>query len=1397
MVLGFIVMTSCPALNEHGLPNSCLLDRVDALGILLFLPFLCYRIIILGRVSKTSETNINAYAEISMLLVLASTVCISFRWTVSSFIVLIGQLTALQLHRVQRSRVLVSSPELLVMWLWRTILECSRAISVPSILNAAVFVTTSAALLSELASCPSCPEGFDDATVFARINMTYLQPMLNLGKSKILSVADMPKIPSSLDAEKCYTKYQKSLVTFKSTSKNRVIFALLKSEKYKVIFLLLVDVLSDITGYITPLILSYFLSALQKYREGSEPAYPAIYFSIGLGAVSMLNSTLRGVYGVMTAIIFQSMRSALIQTVYYKALKLDPGSRQHFDNAKIMNLINVDCSTVQMAYSQVTTLISAPVGLIVCVIQLWFFLGISTLASIPIYLFYVPFISYTTRQLMRRFPEMMAVKDRRTKSTMNIIRNIKSLKLYAWEKPYIDQVLTDRDNELAVQQKYLRYSVSQNTVSTLLDDLVATAVFIAFLYLSGAALTAEIVFPAIAMLSLVSGPLFSLPAAISSLGRAWTSQQRLNELFNSKEEDWRNYHKVASSSPCVCMEKAHVTWSQGGPVALPQVTFTLKPGELCCILGRVGAGKSALIKTLCGQMFVENGTVKISEHLAYCSQEPWLQYKSIRENILFGQNYEKEWYDLVIAACDLSSDLASFSDGDAVEIGEKGIRLSGGQKARVALARAVYSRAQVYLLDDVLSAVDEHVASHLLENLFSPTGVLAGKTIVLATNSSRPLRYASRVVCLKDGDFVYDGPPSSSAIHYFSSATTLKGTSLPPDNFDRLKYLQPFDYPAPTPQPQTYEPEANSRDELFPDTPVLKVFWRYLESAGLDVAGLSVFLILLSVILPNMIMIWLTIWSDKNLSGLYESRWYLTGYLCLSLASALAIFSCYYVYYGVLVIRASRTLHNNMLVRVVRAPMSFFEKTAIGAVMNRFTGDIMGIDNGMPRLLYAFVRSLIGCIVSISIAIFGAPFILIVLVPALIQYNAYRQLFVPCARQMQKLSSSARGPILSFVEESIKGIATVSAFGLRPLFREGYRLRSNYWMHVTFTRSTLRRWLQFRIQVISAILTVSAALILVYLVGYWSIPVGIAGIVLHSIRLSVTRLSWIVQAWTDLEVNSVAAERIFEYSEMQTEAPEHVPNSILPYEWPDEGIVKATNFCTRFHPDQADVLHSINFTINAGEKIGIVGRTGAGKSTLTLALFRIIEKTEGDMVIDGINTAEIGLHDLRSRLSIIPQDAQVFKGTLRSNLDPLGEVDDARLWQVLELCHLKDHFSQNAHTLGLDTPLSEGGGNISRGQAQLICLGRALLRPTKVLVLDEATASVDAETDSLLQQTIRSEFSDRTIITVAHRINTLDNADRILLMEKGCVKEFDTYANLVASKGAFYQLLHAHSSKPT
>lgn len=1380
----------CPVLDKSGLPSQCLIDRLDLGLVVILSPFVLYKILALSKQAKTSTSSVSFHSELSIWLAMASTVTILLRWNLSSAIITVMQVMVIQLHRAQRHKVLVASPELLLFWVFRMFFELLRLSVRTSFLNLGAFIFVAATFLMELSSAPAHPTGFDDTTVFGRITASYLTPMLQVAKTKVLDSHEIPNIPSSLSAGECFSEYDRCLRSYPQENKYKVLFALLRAERVRLLMLLSADIGASLSSYLTPPILSLFLRSLSKYKSDTGVVYPCLYLAFGLGLAKILEASISNLKSIATNMCLQSMRTSLMQGIYHKSLRLEPGARLEWDSAKIMNLLNVDSSTVMRVYTPITTLISAPIGLTVLVIQLWLFLGVSTLAVVPVFALYVPIISWTTHRLIRRFPEIMAAKDRRAKSTMTVIRNIKSLKLYAWEAPYSKLVTSDRAFELDTQRKFLKVQTLQNTVSTMLDNILASSVFVAFLYFTGEALTPEIIFPVISMLSLISGPLFELPSAISSLGQVWTAQFRINNFFDAPEEDFMNYyHNKEIDNGDVVFENATLKWGANGPQAISDLSLTLQCGDLCCIVGKVGTGKTAILKALIGQMQISEGKLSISsEKIAYCAQEPWLQFRSVRENILFGLEFDEEFYNQVLDACELVQDIASLDNGDKTEIGEKGFRLSGGQKARVALARAVYSRAKVVVLDDVFSAVDDNVGSKLLHRLFSPKGLLCDRTIILATNSGRPLRFASRLICLGDERITYNGEANSKAEKFLESTTSGldSGSPLPPDNFDRTSEIGVSKAPPAHMAKCSYSPPRPSEGEMFPDTPMLSVFTRFLKTAGFDVTCISLSTMLLSVVMPNLITVWLTIWSDKDLAGLWASRSYVSVYLILTFFTGVAIFFSNFYYYGSLVYRASRRLHDDMLSTVIRAPMSFFEKTPLGQVMNRFTGDIGSVDGKLPETMYGFMRNILFVTAALVITVAGAPLVLFVLLPMLPKYDSYRRLFVPGTRQLEKISSTSRGPILSHVEESIRGVATISPLALRPLFIESNEMRSDFWIHATFIRSSLRGWLEFRVNAMSALLTLTAGLTVIPLIRWWAI--GVAGIVLQSVQLAASRLSWIIQSWTDLEVSAVAAERIYLYTDMSTEAPSVTSLRPSPH-WPEHGAVELDDLCARYSPDRPDVLHNISVSIRSGEKIGVVGRTGAGKTTLSVMLFRILEATSGKISIDGLDISNIGLYDLRSRLAIIPQDAQIFKGTLRSNLDPLSEVDDLRLWQVLDICHLRDKFERGP---GLDAAIADGGEDISRGQSQLICLGRALLRPTKVLIMDEATASVDAKTDSLVQETIQKQFADHTVVTIAHRINTVMNYDRILVLSQGEIVEFDSPQNLLRAKGAFWHLAQSY-----
>lgn len=1284
--------------------------------------------------------------------------------------------------------------EILWFWLFQTLIAFVRVLaSLAGIRQVIGALAATALLLKCYYHISKKANAFEESNIFQVLSVDYLTVLLRAAKQRQLDRTDLPSRPPYLNSVNACQKLIESLHGFSIDGKYRVFWALLTSLRYHIISILVLNVAANFVTYLRPLVLAKFLTSLQSYSDGGTLT-PTMTFAVMLAATQLCDLALRSLGMLVSNIAFTTSRASLMGVIYRKSLNLSSAARESNEPAKIMNLLNVDTAMIEAVYANISTLVSAPLGLLICIWQLYHFLGISTVAAIPIYLLFIPYSSWHTRKMYRRFPETMAAKDKRTKATWGIFRNIKSLKLYAWEAPYFDKVAEARQNELAIVSKYRWLNSMMSSISIMLDDFVATAIFLAYLYYTHKALTPQVVFPVLSLLASLSEPLLALPRAVTSLGRALTAQHRINDFLGLSEQDTSNYERLIAVphndfvTPSIVIKDMSCTWGDvDGSIALENINLELRRGDLCCILGRVGQGKTALLRAVCSQMAITKGSITVAGRLAYCSQEPWLQFKTIRENILFGLEYEPEVYDRVLSACELLRDLDALPRGDMTEIGEKGIVLSGGQKARVALARAVYNRADVYVLDDVLSAVDEHVSRKLIDNLLASDGLLAGKTVVLGTNNLKVLSHASQIVILAENSIKCCGPPNS--IENISELLS-EVSDQPMDNIsftDRRKVLEP---PKESKTPRTaqllYIP--NRKEEKDVDINFSVVFGRYFASAGKMIAILSIALLFLSVLSKNLIMVWLTVWSDKNLSGLKASEFYVLVYLTLSVITGLAVFFSIYWFNGTMAIKASVVLHNSMLASTIRAPLLFFETTPLGTIMNRFTGDVDKIDNSLPDALYSFSRSFTNIVVSFAIMIVGAPFVLIVLVPLLLLYNSYRTLYFPGSRQLQRMGAASRSPILSHIEESIKGVHTIKSFDQIDQFVGIYELRSDYWMHVLFSRSSLRRWLNWRISWMTAVMTLASALCVTAIVSFTSWKVGLAGIVLHSTQRGGMMLSRIIQGWTNVEMSSVAVERVLSYIDLQPEAQEFGPTD-PPDHWPHLGEVELKNYSTRYRPELPLALKSVNLKLRSREKIGVVGRTGSGKSTMTLALFRILEAVEGSIEVDSLNIRQVGLHDLRSRLSIIPQDAQIFAGTLRMNLDPIGQATDQKLWDILGLCHLKENFSRTPG--GLDTLLSEGGENLSRGQAQLICLGRALLHDTHVLLLDEATASVDVATDQLVQSTIRTVFNDRTIITIAHRIDTIRDSDRIVVMDNGTIAEIGTPDELIAKKGAFYSLLNA------
>ncbi|KOX68195.1 Multidrug resistance-associated protein 1 [Melipona quadrifasciata] len=883
---------------------------------------------------------------------------------------------------------------------------------------------------------------------------------------------------------------------------------------------------------------------------------------------------------------------------------------------------------------------------------------------------------------------------------------------------------------------------------------------------------------------------------------------------------------------------------------LRNINLHVEQGQLIAVVGTVGSGKSSLLSALLGEMDKISGKVNTKGSIAYVSQQAWIQNASLQDNVLFGKSMHKSVYNRVIESCALNPDLKVLPAGDQIEIGEKGINLSGGQKQRVSLARAVYNDSDIYFLDDPLSAVDSHVGKHIFENVIGPSGLLKKKTRILVTHGITYLPEVDNIIVLKDGEItevgsykqllekrgafseflvqhlqeVHADGESEADLHEIKQhlESTIGSNELQQKltrGRSRLSESQSESssiadrrslngslkrqYSTSSQQSGTYENSNNIKEtKLLPPklgeklievekTETGSVKWRvyshYFKSIGWF---LSILTIIMNAVFQGFSIgsnAWLSVWSDSNLTDYnntvnqVEQNMYLGVYAGLGLGQAMASFFCDLApQLGCWL--AARQMHIMMLRAVMRAPLTFFDTTPTGRIISRFAKDVDVLDTSLPQQISDSIYCLFEVIATLVVISVSTPEFIAVIVPISVIYYFVQRFYVASSRQLKRLESVSRSPIYSHFSETVSGAQMIRAYGVQNRFIEESESKVDFNQMCYYPSIIANRWLAVRLEMVGNLIIFFSALFAV--LSRDTINSGVVGLsVSYALQITQT-LNWLVRMTSDVETNIVAVERIKEYGETPQEAAWKNADCVPPKEWPVQGRVEFKDYKVRYREGLDFVLRGLSFSVNGGEKVGIVGRTGAGKSSLTLALFRIIEAADGKIIIDDIDIAKLGLHDLRSRLTIIPQDPVLFSGSLRINLDPFNFYSDDEVWRALEHAHLKCFIKTLPN--GLLYELSEGGENLSIGQRQLICLARALLRKTKVLILDEATASVDLETDDLIQTTIRQEFKDCTILTIAHRLNTILDSDRVIVLDNGCIMEYDSPESLLHNSTSLF-----------
>uniref|UniRef100_A0A2K5NEP1 Multidrug resistance-associated protein 1 n=1 Tax=Cercocebus atys TaxID=9531 RepID=A0A2K5NEP1_CERAT len=1171
-------------------------------------------------------------------------------------------------------------------------------------------------------------------------------------------------------------------------------------------------------------------------NDTKAPDWQGYFYTALLFVAACLQTLVLHQYFHICFVSGMRIKTAVIGAVYRKALVITNAARKSSTVGEIVNLMSVDAQRFMDLATYINMIWSAPLQVILALYLLWRNLGPPILAGVAVMVLMVPVNAVMAMKTKTYQVAHMKSKDNRIKLMNEILNGIKVLKLYAWELAFKDKVLAIRQEELKVLKKSAYLAAVGTFTWVCTPFLVALCTFAVYVTIDkNNILDAQKAFVSLALFNILRFPLNILPMVISSIVQASVSLKRLRIFLSHEELEpdsiERRPVKDGGDTNSITVRNATFTWARSDPPTLNGITFSIPEGALVAVVGQVGCGKSSLLSALLAEMDKVEGHVAIKGSVAYVPQQAWIQNDSLQENILFGCQLEEPYYRSVIQACALLPDLEILPSGDRTEIGEKGVNLSGGQKQRVSLARAVYCNADIYLFDDPLSAVDAHVGKHIFENVIGPKGMLKNKTRILVTHSMSYLPQVDVIIVMsggkisemgsyqellaRDGAFAeflrtyasaeQEQDPEDNGVTGISGpgkeAKQMENGMLVTDSAGKQLQRQ---LSSSSSYSGDVSRQHNSTAELQKDGAKkeetwklmeadkaqtgqvkLSVYWDYMKAIGLFISFLSIFLFICNHVAALASNYWLSLWTDDPIvNGTQEhTKVRLSVYGALGISQGIAVFG-YSMAVSIGGILASRCLHVDLLHSILRSPMSFFERTPSGNLVNRFSKELDTVDSMIPEVIKMFMGSLFNVIGACIVILLATPIAAIIIPPLGLIYFFVQRFYVASSRQLKRLESVSRSPVYSHFNETLLGVSVIRAFEEQERFIHQSDLKVDENQKAYYPSIVANRWLAVRLECVGNCIVLFAALFAV--ISRHSLSAGLVGLsVSYSLQVT-TYLNWLVRMSSEMETNIVAVERLKEYSETEKEAPWQIQETAPPSNWPQVGRVEFRNYCLRYREDLDFVLRHINVTINGGEKVGIVGRTGAGKSSLTLGLFRINESAEGEIIIDGINIARIGLHDLRFKITIIPQDPVLFSGSLRMNLDPFSQYSDEEVWTSLELAHLKGFVS--ALPDKLDHECAEGGENLSVGQRQLVCLARALLRKTKILVLDEATAAVDLETDDLIQSTIRTQFEDCTVLTIAHRLNTIMDYTRVIVLDKGEIQEYGAPSDLLQQRGLFYNM---------
>lgn len=1340
-----------------------------------------------------------------------------FRWYVRFVViyVLVGETTAFNLVRSVReyydkSVFYLYTSEIVCQFLFGLLL----LIYVPNLdpfpgytpIRAQVFVDN-----TEYESLPGeeqiCPER--KANIFSRILFSWMTPLMQQGFKKPITEKDVWKLDTWDATETLYNNFQKCWLEESKKPKPWLLRALHGSLGGRFWLGGFFKIGNDLSQFVGPTILNLLLQSMQE----GDPSWNgyiyafSIFAGVGLGVLSEAQ------YFQNVMRVGFRLRSTLVAAVFRKSLKLTHESRRKFASGKITNLMTTDAESLQQVCQQLHSLWSAPFRIILSMVLLYKELGVAALLGSLMLVLMFPIQTFVISRSQKLTKEGIQRTDKRIGLMNEILAAMDTVKCYAWEQSFQSKVQSIRNDELSWFRKSQLLGACNSFILNSIP-VVVTVVSFGVYSLLGGDLTPAKAFTSLSLFAVLRFPLFMLPNLITQVVNTQVSLKRLEELFLAEERILVPNPPLDPALPAISIKDGYFSWdSKEERPTLSSVNLDVPVGSLVAIVGSTGEGKTSLVSAMIGELPPKpdtNTNVTIRGRVAYVPQVSWIFNATVRDNILFGSPFQPLRYEDAIKVTALQHDLDLLPGGDLTEIGERGVNISGGQKQRVSMARAVYSDSDVYIFDDPLSALDAHVGRQVFDQCIKDK--LRGKTRVLVTNQLHFLPNVDKIIVVHDGmvkeegtfeDLSSNGPLFQKLMENAGKMEEqVEETKTEAIDQEVKKSTENGEIKIENVLLKSEQKKVDSKqgksvlikqEERETGVVSWKVLARYKNALG----GLWVVIILLSCyVLTEVLRVssstWLSTWTDQSSPKSHGPGFYNMIYALLSFGQVLVTLTNSY-WLIISSLYAAKKLHDAMLNSILRAPMVFFHTNPLGRIINRFAKDLGDIDRNVAVFVNMFlqqVSQLLSTFVLIGIV---STISLWAIMPLLILFYAAYLYYQSTAREVKRLDSITRSPVYAQFGEALNGLSTIRAYKAydRMAAINGKSMDNN--VRYTLVNMSANRWLAIRLETLGGIMiwfTATFAVMQNQRSENQKAFASTMGLLL-SYALNITNLLTAVLRLASLAENSLnAVERIGNYIELPSEAPLVIESNRPPPGWPSSGVIKFRDVVLRYRPELPPVLHGISFTITASEKIGIVGRTGAGKSSMLNALFRIVELERGQVLIDEYDVSRFGLLDLRKVLGIIPQAPVLFSGTVRFNLDPFSEHNDADLWEALERAHLKDVIRRNA--LGLDAEVSEAGENFSVGQRQLLSLARALLRRSKILVLDEATAAVDVRTDALIQKTIREEFKSCTMLIIAHRLNTIIDCDRVLLLDAGQVLEFDSPEALLSNEeSAFSKMVQS------